>query len=265
MNQGRARIVSARTLLVALLGLYLAFVYIPMAMVAVSAVNRNRLTALPWRGFTLDWFANIPAEPGLLRALGNSILVGIAVAITATALGSLAAYGLRRREFRGQGAILAFLASPIAVPWVLLGLGFLLFFNAIGFPQGLIAVWVAHTTFAAPLAFMVIRPSANALAVNLEEAASDLGASPAQTLADVILPLLMPALAAAALLTFTLSLDEFIMAWFVSGFDYTLPVRIWSSLKQGISPSISAISLIMLCFSMSALVVALAVYRRRTI
>lgn len=256
---------STRPVLLAFLGIYLGFVYIPMVMVAVSAFNHNRLASLPWRGFTLDWFANIPVEPGLLDALRNSLLVGIAVSFTATALGSLAAYGLRRREFRGQGVILAFLASPIAVPWVLLGLGFLIFFNAVGFPQGLLAVWVAHTTFAAPLAFMVIRPSVNALAANLEEAASDLGASSRQTLTDVILPLLAPALAAAALLTFTLSLDEFIMAWFVSGFEYTLPVRIWSSLRQGVSPSISAISLIMLCFSMGTLVVALAVYRRRTV
>lgn len=256
---------STRPVLLAFLGLYLGFVYVPMVMVAVSAFNHNRLAALPWRGFTLEWFANIPVEPGLLDALRNSLLVGIAVGFTATTLGSLAAYGLRRRDFRGQGAILAFLASPIAVPWVLLGLGFLLFFNAVGFPQGLLAVWVAHTTFAAPLAFMVIRPSVNALAASLEEAAWDLGASSRQTLTDVILPLLVPALAAAGLLTFTLSLDEFIMAWFVSGFDYTLPVRIWSSLRQGVSPSISAISLIMLCFSMGTLVVALAVYRRRTV
>jgi spermidine/putrescine transport system permease protein len=256
---------STRPVLLAFLGLYFGFVYVPMVMVAVSAFNHNRLAALPWRGFTLEWFANIPVEPGLLDALRNSLVVGIAVGFTATALGSLAAYGLRRRDFRGQGAILAFLASPIAVPWVLLGLGFLLFFNAVGFPQGLLAVWVAHTTFAAPLAFMVIRPSVNALAANLEEAAWDLGASSRQTLTDVILPLLVPALAAAGLLTFTLSLDEFIMAWFVSGFDYTLPVRIWSSLRQGVSPSISAISLIMLCLSMGVLVVALAVYRRRPV
>lgn len=257
--------ITGRSVLRALLGVYLGFVYVPMVMVGVSAFNHNRLAALPWRGFTLEWFANIPTEPGLLDALRNSLLVGVAVSVTAVALGALAAYGLRRREMRGQGLILAFLASPIAVPWVLLGLGFLLFFNAIGLPQGLLAVWVAHTTFAAPLAFMVIRPSVNALAANLEEAASDLGASSRQTLADIILPLLLPALAAAGLLTFTLSLDEFIMAWFVSGFEYTLPVRIWSSLKQGVSPSISAISLIMLCFSMGVLVVALAVYRRRTV
>lgn len=255
----------ARPALLALLGLYLAFVYVPMAMVAVSAFNRNRLSALPWRGFTLQWFGNIPVEPGLLDALRNSLIVGVAVGVTATLLGSLAAYGLRRRTFRGQGVVLAFLASPLAVPWVLLGLGFLLFFNAVGFPRGLLAVWVAHTTFAAPLAFMVIRPSANALAARLEEAAVDLGASSFQTVWNVILPLLTPALAAAALLTFTLSLDEFIMAWFVCGFDDTLPVRIWSSLKQGISPSISAISLIMLCFSMCTLVIALAVYRKRTV
>jgi spermidine/putrescine transport system permease protein len=256
---------TARTVLLALLGLYLLFVYVPMVMVAVSAFNQNRLAALPWRGFTLQWFGNITAEPGLLDALRNSLIVGIAVAVSATTLGALAAYGLRRREFRGQGAVFAFLASPLAVPWVLLGLGFLIFFNAVGFPQGLAAVWIAHTTFAAPLAFMIIRPSVNALAANLEEAASDLGATAPQTLLTVILPLLVPALIAAGLLTFTLSLDEFIMAWFVSGFDYTLPVRIWSSLKQGISPSISAISLIMLCLSMTALVVALALYRRRTV
>jgi spermidine/putrescine transport system permease protein len=264
MRDGQRRI-EARGVLIAVLGLYLLFVYVPMFMVAVSAFNLNRLAALPWRGFTLQWFGNIVSEPGLLDALRNSLVVGVAVAVTATTLGALAAYGLRRREFRGQGIVFAFLASPLAVPWVLLGLGFLIFFNAVGVPQGLLAVWVAHTTFAAPLAFMLIRPSVNALAANLEEAASDLGATASQTLLNVILPLLVPSLVAAGLLTFTLSLDEFIMAWFVSGFDYTLPVRIWSSLKQGISPSISAISLIMLCVSMSALVVALALYRRRTV
>src|SRR6266550_454711 len=146
------------------LGLFIAFLYAPIAMVVVSSVNVNRLTALPWRGFTTNWYADIPSEPGLLDALRNSLLVGTSVAVSATVLGFLGAYALRRRSFRGQGVLLALIASPLAIPWVLLGLAFILFFNTVGLPQGIVAVWVAHTTFAAPLALMVIRPRMNALA-----------------------------------------------------------------------------------------------------
>lgn len=249
--------------LTAFLVAFVGFLYTPIAMVLVSSLNANRLTALPWRGFTLQWFEKITTEPGLLDALRNSLIVATAVATTSTVLGFLGAYALRRRAFRGQGFFLAIMASPLAVPWVLLGLGFILFFNTVGVPQGLVAIWIAHTTFAAPLALMTIRPRVNALAASLEEAASDLGASSRQTLLEVIVPLTAPALVAAFLLTFTLSFDEFIMAWFVSGFEITLPVRIWTALRSGITPSISAVSVIVLSVSITLVIVATRVNRGR--
>jgi spermidine/putrescine transport system permease protein len=245
------------------LAVFVVFLYTPIAMVFVSSINANRLTALPWRGFTTNWYARIPLEPGLLDALRNSLLVATSVATTATTLGFLAAYALRRRSIRGQDLVLALVASPLAIPWVLLGLAFVLFFNTVGVPAGIVAIWIAHTTFAAPLALMVIRPRMNALAGSLEEAATDLGASASQLLFDVILPLCAPALVAAFLLTFTLSFDEFIMAWFVSGFQVTLPVRIWTALRSGISPSISAVSVIVLTVSITLVVVASRINRGR--
>ena len=254
---------ATRWSLAAFLALFVIFLYTPIAMVVVSSVNANRLTALPWRGFTTAWYAKIASEPGLLDALRNSLVVATSVAAAATALGFLGAYALRRRSFRGQGLLLAVIASPLAVPWVLLGLAFILFFNTVGVQQGILAVWIAHTTFAAPLALMVIRPRMNALAASLEEAASDLGASAPRVLFEVILPLSAPAIAAACLLTFTLSFDEFIMAWFVSGFQVTLPVRIWTALRSGISPSISAVSVIVLTVSITLVVVASRINRGR--
>jgi spermidine/putrescine transport system permease protein len=242
---------------------FVGFLYTPIAMVVVSSVNANRLTALPWRGFTTQWFEKILSNPGLLDALRNSLIVATAVATTSTVLGFLGAYALRRRAFRGQALLLAIMASPLAVPWVLLGLGFILFFNTVGVPQGIVAIWIAHTTFAAPLALMAIRPRVNALAASLEEAAADLGASSRQTLLEVIVPLAAPAIVAAFLLTFTLSFDEFIMAWFVSGFEITLPVRIWTALRSGITPSISAISVIVLAVSITLVIVATRVNRGR--
>jgi spermidine/putrescine transport system permease protein len=242
---------AGRIGLIGFLILLLAFLYSPIVMVGIAAVNVNRLTALPWRGFTLDWFSQIPYQPGLLDSLGNSLVVAAAVALTSTTLGFLAAYSLRDHGFRGQGAILALLTTPLAVPWVLLGLSLLLLFNAIGIPAGLLSVWLGHTTIAAPLALMTIRPRLNALSSSFEEAASDLGAGQLKTLWEVLLPMSWPALLASLLLTFTVSFDEFIIAWFVSGFSPTLPVQIWTSLRSGINPSISAISLLVLALSIA--------------
>lgn len=239
------------------------FLFTPIVVVIVFSFNADRFLALPWKGFTWMWYESVVRSPDLLRSLRNSVLVGTAVGMTSLALGFPAAYALARSPGRWRDLYLVAILSPLAVPWILLGLGLLVFFSSVGIPKSLVTVWISHTVFAAPLAALVIRGRVQTIRLSYEEAAWDLGASRSRALWEVVVPLAAPALAAAFLMTFTLSFDEFIIAWFVSGFARTLPLRIWSMMQSGIDPSISATGALVFLVSMTASIAAYLLQRRR--
>lgn len=241
-----------------------AFLFAPIAVTIVTSFNADRFVTLPWRGFTLHWYNLVIGSPDLLVPLRNSVLVATAVGLTSAVLGFLGAYGLTRMRGRWQDVYMLGLISPLAVPWILLGLGLLVFFTRLGVPKSLLTVWITHTVFAAPLAMLIIRGRLMTLRLSFEEAAWDLGASRMRAIWEVVLPLSMPALIGAFLLTFTLSFDEFILTWFVSGFDVTLPVKIWGMMRSGINPTISAIGTIVFGLSISLSVLGQILQRRGT-
>lgn len=243
-----------------LLRIYLAvalfFLFAPILVTIAFSFNSDRFSSLPWRGFTLHWYERLIQYPVLLTPLKNSILVGIAVSLAAVVLGFTGAYGLRHRNFRLKNLYLLAMMSPLAVPWMLLGLGLLILFSYLGLKQSLFTVWISHLVFCAPLALVIINTRLNTISKSLEEAASDLGANHLQILVKILLPQALPGIIASALLTFTLSFDEFIIAWFVSGFSETLPVRIFSMMRSGTNPTLNAIGSIVFLISITLTVVA---------
>lgn len=241
----------------------LLFLFAPILVTIVFSFNDDRFASMPWRGFTFRWYEQIMEYPVLLTPLQNSILVGIAVSLSAVVLGFLGAYGLRHNRFRWKNTYLLAMMSPLAVPWMLLGLGLLILFSRLGLRQSLFTVWISHLVFSAPLALVIINARLNTIAKSLEEAAADLGASHFRTIVRVLLPQALPGIIAAALLTFTLSFDEFIIAWFVSGFSETLPVRIYSMMRSGTNPTLNAIGSIVFSISITLTVIAQFLIRSR--
>lgn len=238
------------------------FLFAPIAVTIGTSLNADRFVMLPWRGFTWHWYELVIGNPDLLLPLRNSLIVAAGVGVTSVVLGFLGAYGLVQTGGRWQDLFMLGLISPLAVPWILLGLGLLVFFTRLGIPRSLLTVWITHTIFAAPLAMLIIRARLLGLRRSYEEAAWDLGAGRLRAVREVVLPLCAPGLAGAFLLTFTLSFDEFILAWFVSGFDLTLPVKIWGMMRSGINPTISAIGTIVFALSITLSVVGQVLQRR---
>lgn len=247
----------------AYLGAVLLFLFAPILVTIAFSFNNDRFSSLPWRGFTLKWYESLLEYPVLLTPLQNSIIVGVAVSLAAVTLGFMGAYGLRHHDFRWKNIYLLGMMSPLAVPWMLLGLGLLMFFARIGLRQSLFTVWISHLVFSAPLALVIINTRLKTIPKSLEEAAADLGASHLQTMWKVVLPQTLPGIIAAALLSFTLSFDEFIIAWFVSGFSETLPVRIYAMMRSGTNPTLNAIGSIVFIISITLTVVAQFLIRSR--
>jgi spermidine/putrescine transport system permease protein len=252
-------------LLWATLVLGYAFVLAPIIVTIVFSFNEARFSVLPWRGFSLRWYEQAFGSLATLEALRNSIVIGLALASTAVVLGFLGAYGLARWQTRLQQPIALVLLSPLAVPWLFLGLGLLIFLTGLGVSRSLFTVFIGHTVFAVPLATLIIRARLGTLPISQEEAAWNLGAKPWQGLWHVVLPQTWPGIAAAFLLVFTLSFDEFIMAWFLSGFEVTLPVHIWGRIRSGIDPTISAIGAVIFVGSITLAVTAQFLIRGKAV
>jgi spermidine/putrescine transport system permease protein len=232
------------------------FLFLPIAVIIVFSLNSGRYPSFPLQDFTFKWYQELMLDSKLLGSVKNSLIVAAAVSLLSTVLGFMGAYALRSYKLKAENFFLGFMAAPLTVPTLLLGLALLIFLNNfLSLQNSLLSVIVSHTVFCAPFALFIIRARLRSIRTSLEEAAWDLGAGRWQTVKELILPLCAPGLIAAVLLTFTLSFDEFIIAWFVSGFQPTLPVKIWTMMRGGIKPTINAIGAIVFIFSMSILLI----------
>lgn len=236
--------------------LTLIFLFLPIAVIITFSFNTDKFASLPWRGFTLKWYANMILDREILEGLKNSLLVSSAVAATSCVLGFFGAYSLYRRPFRMQNAFMTVMLSPLAVPWIILGLALIVFLSRINLEGSLLSVWVSHTIFAAPFAMMIIRARLSGLDRTFEEAGWDLGANRLKAVRHVVIPMTLPGIFAAFLLTFTISFDEFIIAWFVCGFEKTLPVKIWGMIRSGLNPTVNAVGAVIFTFTMSIAILA---------
>jgi spermidine/putrescine transport system permease protein len=245
------------------MALIFVFIFLPVVTIIIFSFNVDKFASLPWKGFTLGWYKNLLFDRGILDALKNSLTVSTLVAATSCLLGFMGAYTLYRRSFRYQNFFLAIMISPLAVPWIILGLALSAFLTRINLEGSLFSVWISHTVFAAPFAMLIIRARMAGLDMRYEEAGWDLGANRLKAIWHIVIPLTLPGILAAFLLTFTISFDEFIIAWFVCGFQETLPVKIWGMIRSGLNPSINAVGSVIFVFSMALAVFSQYLLRGR--
>jgi spermidine/putrescine transport system permease protein len=220
------------------------FIFAPIISLIVFAFNEDRFPSLPWKGFSTKWFEAVFVTPEFTTSLKNSLVVGGIVAVIATFLGATAAYFLNRWDFKGKGLYLGIAVLPPCVPLVILGLAFLIYLKEIHLSGSLTSVVISHVVIASSFALGIVRMRLSEMDASLEEAAWNLRAGQWRAIKEVVLPQAAPAILAALLITMAVSWDEFIVAWFVSGLDVTLPVAIFNELQGQVSARINAIGTI---------------------
>ena len=247
------------------LALALAFLYLPVTLLVVYSFNASRLVTV-WGGFSTQWYAALAGNIPLREAAWVTLRIGLLSATAATVLGTLAALVLARQgRFRGRTLFTGMVYAPMVMPEVITGLSLLLLFIALGLERGFWTVTLAHTTLTLSFVAVVVQARLATLDRQLEEAAIDLGATPRTAFLTVTLPLLAPAIAAGFLLAFTLSLDDLVVASFTSGPGATtLPMRIYSQVRLGVTPEINAASTLMIVLVAGLLVAAALVGKARS-
>jgi putrescine transport system permease protein len=225
----------------------LVFLYAPIALLVAYSFNASRLVTV-WGGLSTRWYAALLQDTAMLDAIGVSVRVGLVSASLATLLGLLAAISLSRSGRGGVGALFTGMVyAPLVLPEVVLGLSLLLLFVALGLPRGFWTVTLSHATVTLCYAAVVIQARLGDVDPRLEEAAQDLGCPPVVAFIKVTLPLIAPAVAAAWMLAFTLSLDDLVIASFTSGPGATtLPMRLYSQVRLGVNPEINAASTLLI-------------------
>ncbi|MFZ0606069.1 MAG: ABC transporter permease subunit [Xanthobacteraceae bacterium] len=224
----------------------IGFLYLPIVILVVYSFNASRLVVV-WGGWSMQWYRQLAGDAPLLAAAFISIRVALTSATAATVLGTLAAVALVRfGRFRGRLLFAAMIYAPLVMPEVITGLSMLLLFVAISADRGFWTVVIAHTTMAMCFVAVIVQSRLVDFDMSLEEAAMDLGASPARTFMTVTLPLILPAIVAAWMLAIALSLDDLVIASFTTGPGATtLPIRIYSEVRLGVSPEMNAVCSIM--------------------
>jgi len=239
------------------------FIFLPVVVLVLFSFQDGSLPIPPFNGPSLRWYENIFADRHLTSALANSLFVALGSAMVACVLGFLAAYALARFRLPGSALQRGLLVAPMTVSYLIVALGLLTCFNALGIPLSLWTVGIGHVVINLPLCFAIIYASMGAHQKTIERAARDLGANELQVMLLVSAPMLLPSILAAFFLSVTFSWDEFVIAFLLSRFDVTLPVEIWNLLRSGLSPRTNAIG--SLVFLISVVLLALlefTVFRR---
>ncbi len=251
-----------RRLLVTWTGIIFVFFYVPVVVLVLYSFNESKLNIV-WTGFTFDWYAALWSDTALVRTLRSSLLVATATTVLSVLLGTAGGWLLYRYRYRASGLLETVLFLPTIVPEVILGVSLLILFVAVGLRLGYVTIVISHVTFAFPFLMAAVQARLAGLDPALEEAALDLGATPFQAFVKVLLPYLMPAIAAGALMAFTLSLDELIVTYFTaSAGTRTLPLEIFGRVKKGLDPSLNAISTVFIVVATGS-VIAIEALRRR--
>jgi spermidine/putrescine transport system permease protein len=226
--------------------LILVFLYLPIVILAINSFNESRFGGV-WTGFTLKWYEKLLTERSIWHALSNSLIIAIVATVGSTVLGTIAALALYKYKSFLQKTHHFLLYTPLVIPDILMGISLLLFFVSLKVDLGLLTVCAAHITFCVSYIAMLIRARLQNFDASLVEAAYDLGASSWAVFYRVMIPFLAPAILASALLAFTLSIDDFVITFFVVGPGVTtLPIYVYSMIKFGSPPLINALSVVLL-------------------
>lgn len=227
------------------LAVILLLMYVPIVLVILYSFNQSKISSV-WDGFSLKWYAELFRDRALFESLINSIVLGVTASLAAAVIGTLGAVGSSKVELKGKGIVEYISTLPIMIPEIILGMVFMAFFSLLGLPFGMTTLIIAHTAFCIPYVFMLVKARLVGMDKSLEEAALDLGASKVRAFFDIVLPLIAPAIASGMLLSFAMSFDDVIISVFVTGVNSnTLPLKIYSQLKTGVTPKINALCTLM--------------------
>ena len=235
------------------LALIFILMYLPILVVIIFSFNDSRLT-VSWKGFSLQWYQALFHDSGLMEALGNSLILGVLSCLLSAVIGTLGAVGLAKIQYRSKGLLEYVSILPLMIPEIILGMVFLAFFSLLGLPFGMVTLLIAHTVFCVPYILMEVKARLVGMDPSLEEAAMDLGATPTRIFFDITLPLIMPAVLSGALLAFAMSMDDVVISVFVNGPRLsTLPIKVYTQMKTGVTPEINALCTLMLAVSVIVL------------
>jgi spermidine/putrescine transport system permease protein len=246
------------------MAIVLIITYLPLVVIVVFSFNDSKLP-VAWNGFTWKWYEELLHDTALHEALCNSLILGALSCICAAVIGTLGAIGMARVNYKSKDMMEYLSTIPIMVPEVILGMVFMAFFSLLNLPFGMLTLVISHTAFCIPYVFMMVKSRLVGIDKSLEEAARDLGASPARTFWDITLPLIMPAVLSGCLLSFAMSFDDVVISIFVNGPRVsTLPIKIYTQLKTGVTPEINALCTIILVVVVTVMLVSLLIQKKTT-
>lgn len=235
--------------------LVMAFLYIPILILIIFSFNNSRIIA-GWQGFTFKYYVLLFQNTAIKEAFRNTMLIALLSTLISTTLGILTALALENKHFSGRKGLLALIYTPLVIPDILMGVSLALLFNFTRVNTGMITVLIAHVTFCISYTVIVVQSRLEGFDYSLVEAAQDLGARPSYIFWKIKFPLMMPGIIAAALLAFTLSIDDFIITFFTSGrgFD-TLPIYVEGTIRRGTITTINSLSTLMIAFTLFLVIV----------
>ncbi len=240
------------------------FIFLPVAVLILFSFQGSQFPIPPFNGPSLRWYDAVLADRRLMSGLGNSIVLAIASSAVATLLGFLSAWGLARFVLPASAFMRGLITLPLTVSYLIIGMGLLVTFTALGVPKSLVSAGIGHVVINLPLCFAIIYSQMGDHQANIERAARDLGAREWQVLALVTAPMLWPALFASFFLSMTFSWDEFIISFLLTRFETSLPVEIWNLLRAGLNPKTNAVgSLVFGVSVILAILFELVAFRKR--
>jgi len=245
-------------------GAVYVFVFLPIAIVILMSFNSAKFGAFPLQGFSLDWYRQLFQDRTIWEALSNSLIIALGTILVAVPMGTMGAFALVRYQFRLKSLFTSILVLPLVIPGLIIGISLLSFYHLLGVSTSRLTVILGHAALVLPYATLMIAARLQGFDIHLEEAAASLGAAPATVFRKVTLPVIASGIVAAALFAWTISFDEFIVTFFIiGGAKQTLPLKIWSLLKFGISPKINAASAVILTAALLLVTGGLAMMRGR--
>ena len=238
-------------------------IYLPIVLLIIFSFNDSTIMSLPWSGFTLKWYQQILDRPDLLKAIFNSFWVALVVTAVSLVLGIFAANAMARYRYRGRILFTGYVSIPFVMPWLILGISLLLFFNAVGIRLSMLTVILSHISFTVPLVAVLVAARLHQFEPDLESAARDLGCNALDAFRLVTFPIIAPAVVAAGILAFNWSFDAFVVTHFVIGSEVTFPIWVWSALRYPKNlPVINAVSSIIIVVEMGLIFLAEWLRRR---
>ncbi|MDF2885187.1 MAG: extracellular solute-binding protein [Clostridiaceae bacterium] len=227
------------------------FLYIPIIVLVVFSFNESKLNAV-WTGFSLKWYKSLLTNYSILTAVKNSLIVAFISSVASVIIGTITAVGMYKYKFKGKGLLDGLLYVPIVIPEIVMGISLLAFFSQVKISLGIMTLIIAHITFSISYVVVVVRARLDGFDKSIEEAAMDLGADSWTTFFKITLPMIMPGVIAGGLLAFTLSLDDVIISFFMAGpGSITLPLKVFSMVKFGVTPEINALSTVLMIFTLT--------------